>query len=96
MGRSRSCHGVLRLLCAGWNGGLLILARFQLGAIFWRKDLFAFQVVSSVNVPGFFLLSFFAGAFLTSGFRDVLIFLALSLVLRLVLGAARNNGTGDR
>lgn len=66
----------------------MIFARFQLSAVFRRKDVFEFQVFRSVNVLGFLLLSFFASAFLTGGFGDALIFLVLSLVLGLFLGAA--------
>jgi len=41
----------------------------------------ALQVIGGVNVPGFLLLILFAGAFLTSGFCNTLIFLVLSLIL---------------
>lgn len=61
--------------------------------MFRRKDVFALQVFRRVNALRFFLLRFFAGAFLARGFRDALIFLVLSLVLSLVLGAAWG-GTG--
>lgn len=91
----RTGHGVLWLLCVGWIVWLLILARFQLSAVFRRKDVFTLQVFRGVNVLGLFLLSFFASAFLTGGVRNTLIFLVLSLVWRLVLSAAWGN-TGNR
>jgi len=88
LGYSRTGEGVLRLLCVGWAGWLLTLACFYLRAIFRRKDVIAFQVIGGVNVLALFLLAFFASALLTSGFGHTLIFLVLSLVLRLVLSAA--------
>ena len=59
----------------------LIFPGFDLRAIFWRKDVVAVQIFGGVNVFGFFLLVFlflslvfvFAGAFLASGFGDVLV-----------------------
>lgn len=85
-GRTRD--GVLRLLCISWSGWL-ILAHFQLSAIFRREDVFALQVFRGVNVLGFFLLAFFAGAFLTGRFRNILVFLILLLLSFLLrLGAA--------
>lgn len=45
----------------------------------------ALQVFCRVNVFGFFLLVLFAGTFLTGGFRDILVFLILSLALVLLL-----------
>lgn len=63
--------------------------------MFPSKDVVALQVFCGVNMFGFLLLSFFAGAFLAGGVRNVLIFLVLSLVLSLVLGAARSS-TGNR
>jgi len=84
----RTGDRVLWLLRVGWRGWLLILACFQLSAIFRRKDLVVLQVIGGVNVLIFFLMAFFAGAFLTSGFGHTLIFLVLGLVLSLVLSAA--------
>src|SRR5215831_6468741 len=56
--------------------------------IFGREDVVALQVIGGINVLGFFLLTFFAGAFLTGGFRNALIFLVLGLVLSLILSVA--------
>jgi len=98
----RAGDGLLWLLSVGWSDRLLILARFQLSAIFRRKDVVALQVFSGVNVFGFFLLAFFAGAFVTSGVCNALVFLILCLTLGLILspvllilGEARS-GPGDR
>jgi hypothetical protein len=80
----RAVHGVLRLLRGGWRREL-VFARFQLGAIFRRKDVFTLQVFRCVHVLGFFLLALFAGTLLASSFGNVLVFLILVL---LSLGAA--------
>ena len=45
----------------------------------------ALQVFSGVNVFGFFLPTFFAGAFLTSGVCNALVFLIFFLTLGLIL-----------
>ncbi len=50
----------------------LILLRFNLSAIIRRKDLSALEILLGIDVLGFFLLTFFLGAFLTSRFGDVL------------------------
>ncbi len=59
--------------------GLLLSSRsrltfpgFDLGLIFRLEDAGALQIFHRVNVLGFFLLAFFARAFLTSGLGDVL------------------------
>jgi len=84
----RTGYGALCLLRVGWSGLLLVFARFQLRAIFRRKDVLALQVFRDVNMPGFFLQAFFARAFLTRSFRNVLLFVVLGLVLRLILRPA--------
>ena len=71
--------------------------RFQLGAIFRRKDLRTLQVFRGVNAFGFLLALLLVDAFLAGGFRNALVFLSLDLVLALglvlawlCLGAAWN------
>jgi hypothetical protein len=92
----------LWLLRVGWSDWLLILTRFQLRAIFWCKDVVALQVIGGVNVFGFFMLAFFAGAFPTGGICNALVFLVFILTLGLILspvlltlGEARS-GPGNR
>ena len=92
----------MRLLRVGWSEWLLVFARFQLCAIFRRKDVVAPQVIGGVNVFGFFLLAFFADAFLTGGICNALVFLVFFLTLGLILspvlltlGEARS-GPGNR
>jgi hypothetical protein len=80
----RAVDSVLRFL---WGGRrrVLILACFQHGAIFSRKDVLALQIFCRVNMLGFSALALFAGAFLTSDLGNILVFLSLDLVLRLSL-----------
>jgi len=85
LGYGRAGDRLLWLLFVGWSDWLRILARFQLSAIFRRKDVVALQVFSSVNVLGFFLSAFFAGTFLTSGVCNALVFLIFFLTLGLIL-----------
>ena len=77
--------GVLPFLLSRGRCSQLVLACFQLGAIFWSEDLTALQVVGRVNVFGFFLLVLFAGAFLASSFGNSSIILSLDLILGLSL-----------
>jgi hypothetical protein len=81
----RAGDRLLRLPSVGWSDRLLILARFQLSAIFRRKDVVALQVFSGVNVFGFFMLAFLAGAFLTGGVCNALAFLIFFQTLGLIL-----------
>ncbi|PYT97241.1 MAG: hypothetical protein DMG38_20715 [Acidobacteria bacterium] len=77
--------GVLRFLLGRGRCSQLVLACFQLGAIFSSEDLIALQVVGRINVSGFFLLVLFAGAFLASSFGNTSIILSLDLILGLSL-----------
>jgi hypothetical protein len=51
---------------------LLFFPRFQLSAIFGRKNLRLLQIFVGVNVLGFFLLVFFSGLFLPGGLSNIL------------------------
>jgi hypothetical protein len=57
-----------------FRGGrsLLIFFGFEFGAIFRRENLSALQVFFGVDVLGFFLLGFFARAFLLGGVGNIL------------------------
>ena len=64
-----------------WRGcGLLDFPGFDLRVIVGRENLCVLQIFFGVNVLGFFLQSFFAGAFLSRSGGDVLsIFLGVAL-----------------
>ena len=51
----------------------MILLGVELRLIFFREDVVALQILGGINMLGFFLLRLLAGAFLTSGFGDILI-----------------------
>jgi hypothetical protein len=53
-------------------GRRLVPLGFEFGAIFGSQNLGALQIVFGVNVLGFFLLRFLAGAFLFGGFGNIL------------------------
>ena len=105
IGRGRSGAGALgdgrpidrarRLLPPGGRRRGLVFARFQLGAIFWYKDLTALQVFGRVNMFVFFPPGLFAGAFLTSCFGNTFL-LSLDLVLSLVLRLSVANSSARK
>jgi len=81
--RKRLCvESTLRFFRSGRS--LLNFFGVELGAIFRRENLSSLQVFFGVDVLGFFLLRFFARAFLLGGVGDI-----LSTALR-----SDKNGTG--
>jgi hypothetical protein len=66
----RAVDGFFGFLRGGWSR--LIFLGVELRLILFREDVFALQIFGSVDVLGFLLLGFLAGAFLASGFGDVL------------------------
>src|SRR5437588_12679470 len=71
--------GVLPFLLSRGRCSQLVLACFQFGAIFASEDLSALQVVGRVNVFGFSLLCWFAGASpaISSGYSSIILSLHL-------------------